>query len=41
MVFHPYSREEIMQIIPPSVRREIMEDGDGFLAVLYHGNPDR
>ena len=41
MVFHPYSREEIMQIIPPSVRREIMEDGDGFLAVMYHGNPDR
>ena len=41
MVFHPYSREEIMQIIPPSVRREIMEDSDGFLVVLYRGNPDK
>ena len=41
MVFHPYSREEIMQIIPPSVRRKIMEDSDGFLVVLYRGNPDK
>ena len=41
MVFHPYSREEIIQIIPLSVRREIMEDGDGFLVVLYRGNPDK
>lgn len=41
MVFHPYSREEIMQIIPLSVRREIMEDGEGFLVVLYRSNPDK
>lgn len=37
MVFHPYSQEEIIQIIPPSVRREIRENGGGFLTILYCG----
>lgn len=41
MVFHPYSQEEIIQIIPPSVRREIRENGGGFLVVLYRGNPNK
>lgn len=40
MVFHPYSQDEIMQIIPPSVRQEIKENSDGFMAILYRINKE-
>ena len=36
MVFHPYSRAEITQIIPPSLHWEIFEANDGLLLVVHN-----
>lgn len=36
MVFHPYSRAEITQIIPPSLHWEIYEANDGLLLVVHN-----